>query len=42
MKILLVDDEKGIRKVLGIALADAGYEVTEACDGREAARLVLK
>ncbi|MCG8616327.1 MAG: response regulator [Desulfobacterales bacterium] len=40
MKILLVDDEQGIRKVLGIALADGGYEVTEACDGREAARMV--
>ncbi len=23
--ILLVDDEEGIRKVLGISLADAGY-----------------
>ena len=26
-KILLVDDEEGIRKVLGITLADIGYEV---------------
>lgn len=33
MKVLLVDDEPGIRKVLGIALADAGYEVHTAEDG---------
>jgi PAS domain S-box-containing protein len=35
-RILLVDDEEGIRKVLGIALADVGYEVLTACDGKEA------
>lgn len=29
-KILLVDDEEGIRKVLGITLADRGYEVHTA------------
>ena len=27
-RILLVDDEAGIRTVLGIVLADSGYEVT--------------
>ncbi len=37
--ILLVDDEPGLRKVLGIALTDLGYEVIMAPDGREALRL---
>jgi YesN/AraC family two-component response regulator len=32
-KILLVDDEEGIRKVLGISLEDLGYQVTPATDG---------
>lgn len=40
MKILLVDDEQGIRNVLGITLADAGYEVETAGDGRRAARMI--
>jgi signal transduction histidine kinase len=35
-KILLVDDEEGIRKVLGIALDDSGYEVLKATNGEEA------
>lgn len=35
-KILLADDEAGIRKVLGITLADMGYEVLTAADGLEA------
>lgn len=34
--ILLVDDEEGIRTVLGISLADAGYAVTTAASGEEA------
>ena len=34
-KIVLIDDEQGIRKVTGIALEDAGYEVFTAADGRE-------
>ena len=34
--ILLVDDEPGIRKVMGIALTDLGYQVVTASDGREA------
>ncbi len=37
--ILLVDDEPGLRKVLGIALSDLGYEVIMAADGQEALRL---
>jgi len=35
-KILLVDDEEGIRKVLGISLMDIGYQVFTAQDGKEA------
>jgi len=38
-KILLVDDEEGIRNVLGISLADLGYDVLTAEDGEEALRL---
>jgi signal transduction histidine kinase len=34
--ILLVDDEKGLRKVLGLSLADRGYEVHTAKSGHEA------
>ena len=37
--ILLVDDEAGIRTVLGIALADSGYTVTTAENGEDALRL---
>ena len=35
-KILLVDDEEGIRKVLGISLMDIGYQVLTAQNGKEA------
>jgi PAS domain S-box-containing protein len=38
-KILLVDDEEGIRKVLGISLADGGYEVFTAENGEEALKI---
>lgn len=38
-RILLVDDEPGIRKVLGIYLADKGYEVATAENGEDALRL---
>ena len=38
-KILLVDDEPGIRKVLSISLADMGYEVFTAQNGEEALHL---
>lgn len=36
MDLLLVDDEAGIRKVVGIALADMGHTVLEAASGDEA------
>lgn len=32
-KIVLIDDEEGIRKVMGISLMDAGYQVSTASDG---------
>ncbi|MBC15487.1 MAG: hybrid sensor histidine kinase/response regulator [Desulfovibrio sp.] len=35
-KVLLVDDEDGIRTVLSVAIADAGYEVLTAGNGLEA------
>ena len=41
-RILLVDDESGIRKVLGITLEDLGYEVLTAEDGRQALELFRK
>jgi signal transduction histidine kinase len=40
--ILLVDDEEGIRKVLGILLADMGYQVHTAANGAEALRTFEK
>jgi len=35
-KVLIVDDEEVIRKVLRIHLAKLGYEVKEAADGEQA------
>ena len=40
--ILLVDDEDGIRKVLGILLTDMGYRVHTATNGEEALRAFEK
>lgn len=40
--ILLVDDEEGIRKVLGIALSDSGYNVVSACSGEEALSIIRR
>jgi signal transduction histidine kinase len=37
--LLLVDDESGIRKLLGIALTDMGYRVLAAKNGQEALEL---
>jgi DNA-binding NtrC family response regulator len=34
-RILVVDDEKGIRLLLSEVLADKGFEVTQARDGQE-------
>ena len=41
-KILLVDDEEGIRKVLGISLSDSVYKVSTAASGEEALRIFRK
>jgi PAS domain S-box-containing protein len=41
-KLLLVDDEEGIRKVLGIALSDSGYTVFTAENGEDALTIFRK
>ncbi|UCH21073.1 MAG: response regulator [Deltaproteobacteria bacterium] len=41
-KLLLVDDEEGIRKVLGIALSEIGYMVFTAENGEEALKIFRK
>jgi DNA-binding NtrC family response regulator len=38
-RILVVDDDAGIRRTLQILLSKAGYEVIQARDGSEAVRL---
>jgi CheY-like chemotaxis protein len=35
-RVLLVDDDPGVRQAMGKVLADAGYDVTTANDGEEA------
>ncbi|MAU97281.1 MAG: two-component system response regulator [Fulvimarina sp.] len=34
--ILMVDDSASVRQMVGMTLKQAGYNVVEACDGREA------
>ncbi|MEY2356780.1 response regulator transcription factor [Lysinibacillus capsici] len=40
--ILIVDDEKEIRNLIGIYLKNEGFHVLEACDGEEGLQLVKK
>jgi signal transduction histidine kinase len=40
--ILLVDDEEGLRKVLGLSLMDRGYTIHTACDGYQALEVFEK
>lgn len=40
--ILVAEDEEAIRQVLADTLADAGYAVLTACDGRQALDLLLR
>ena len=39
-KILVVDDDPGIRRILRVILSRAGYSVSEARDGVEALQIV--
>jgi two-component system chemotaxis response regulator CheY len=39
-KVLIVEDEEHVRKTVGLALKQAGYEVVEAIDGEEAIRTI--
>lgn len=34
--VMIVDDSESLREVTNIALSSAGYEVLEACDGKDA------
>ncbi|HJV89194.1 MAG TPA: response regulator [Holophagaceae bacterium] len=34
--ILIIDDSTSLRQVVNITLTNAGYEVVEACDGKDA------
>jgi len=41
-KVLLIDDDEGIRKVMSIALEDAGYQMLTAADGKIGLELCQK
>jgi DNA-binding NtrC family response regulator len=42
IKVLLVDDEKGIRFLLSEVLLHSGFEVSLACDGKESLEKLAK
>ncbi len=39
-RVLIVDDEEHVRKTVGLALKQGGYEVLEAVDGEQAIKSV--
>lgn len=39
-KVLIVDDEEGVRKVLQVSLSEVGYQVLTASEGEEAMHLI--
>jgi len=39
-RVLIVDDEKHVRKTVGLALTQGGYEALEAADGEEAIAVI--
>jgi len=41
-KILIVDDERGIVKLLSMRLKSKGYEIIEAYDGLECVKMAIK
>jgi OmpR family response regulator RpaB len=41
-KILVVDDEVSIRRILALRLSMVGYDVVTASDGEEALKLFVK
>ncbi len=42
MKVLVVDDEAGLRRTLSMILEDEGYQVSAAADGKEGLERALK
>jgi len=41
-KLLIADDEEGVRSLVRMTLTNPGYEIVEAADGAEALRLALE
>ena len=42
MKVLIIDDEAGVRRTLSMILEDEGYQVISASDGREGIERALQ
>ena len=39
-KVLIIEDEENVRRTVGLALGQGGYEVIEATDGEEAIQTI--